>query len=309
MKARLGISIALLLGAGMLGCASEAQLTVGSVPPPAPPAAAPLDSDGDGIADDVDKCPKEKEDGLPPDPKDGCPSTDPDNDGIPGTVANPNPDKCPLEPETFNGFQDEDGCPDTKPTVQLVGQEIKINEQVNFKTNSAEIDPSSNKLLEDIANVMKSHPELDLIEVSGHADKRGTAALNQKLTQNRAKAVVDALVKLGVEAKRLRPMGYGPYCPLDPADNDAAYEKNRRVQFHVLVRDGKPTGVEWGGCDEAKAKGLKPAPIFATGKPGAKPAEPAKPAAKPAEGAKPAAKPAAPAKAPAVVPLPTPKKK
>lgn len=294
MKVRLGFTMALLLGAGLLGCAGEAQLQVGSVPPPAPPPAAVPDSDGDGIADDVDKCPQEKEDGLPPDPKDGCPNLDPDNDGIKGAA-----DKCPNEPETVNGFEDEDGCPDKKPMVQLVGQEIKIGEQVNFKTNSSEIDPSSNTLLENIANVIKGHPNLDLIEVSGHADKRGTAALNQSLTQRRAKAVVDALVKLGVDAKRLRPVGYGPYCPLDPADTDAAYDKNRRVQFHVLMRDGKGTGVEWGGCDEAKTKGMKPAPLPAAAP--AKPAEPAKPAAagtKPAEPAKAAepAKPAEPAK-------------
>jgi len=271
--------MALLIGAGLLsvGCAGEAQLQVGSVPPPAPVAAAPTDGDGDGIMDPDDKCPQDKEDGLPPDPKDGCPNLDPDNDGIKGTAANPAPDKCPDKPETVNGFEDEDGCPDVKPMVQLVGQEIKISEQVNFKTNSAEIEASSNTLLENIANVMKQHPNLDLIEVSGHADKRGTAALNQSLTQRRSKAVVDALVKLGVDAKRLRPVGYGPYCPLDPADTDAAYDKNRRVQFHVLMRDSKATGVEWGGCEEAKTKGMKPAAL---------PKPPTTPAAAPAGGKK-----------------------
>jgi len=295
MKVRLGFTMALLLGAGLLGCAGEAQLQVGSVPPPAPQAApAPADSDGDGIADPDDKCPQEKEDGLPPDPKDGCPNLDPDNDGIKGTAANPNPDKCPTEAETMNGFEDEDGCPDKKPMVQLVGQEIKINEQVNFKTNSAEIESSSNTLLENIANVIKGHPNLDLIEVSGHADKRGTAALNQNLTQRRAKAVVDALVKLGVDAKRLRAVGYGPYCPLDPADNDTAYDKNRRVQFHILMRDGKPTGVEWGGCEEAKTKGMKPAPL---------PKEPPAKATEPAKKPEPAKK-EEPAKAPAAPPAP-----
>lgn len=118
MKVRtLGFATALLLGVGLLsaGCAGEAQLQVGKTPPPAPPTiAAPVDADGDGVTDDIDKCLQEKEDGLPPDAKDGCPTDDADKDGIKGTVANPSPDKCPADPETVNGFQDDDGCPDIK---------------------------------------------------------------------------------------------------------------------------------------------------------------------------------------------------
>jgi OOP family OmpA-OmpF porin len=64
-----------------LGCALVAGACGGEAPPPAAtpatasaaPAAAAPDSDGDGIPDNVDKCPSAKEDGLPPDPKDGCP--------------------------------------------------------------------------------------------------------------------------------------------------------------------------------------------------------------------------------------------
>ena len=65
------------------------------------------DRDGDGIKDDVDKCPDDPEDfdGFPD--ADGCPDPDNDRDGIPDVD-----DKCPLDPETRNGFQDEDGCPD-----------------------------------------------------------------------------------------------------------------------------------------------------------------------------------------------------
>ena len=67
----------------------------------------PKDTDGDGINDDVDKCPNEAEDKDGFQDEDGCPDPDNDNDGIPDAQ-----DKCPLEAEDKDGFQDEDGCPD-----------------------------------------------------------------------------------------------------------------------------------------------------------------------------------------------------
>lgn len=68
---------------------------------------APGDRDGDGIVDDVDRCPDDPEDkdGFRDD--DGCPDDDNDNDGI----ADAN-DKCPNEPEDKDEFEDDDGCPD-----------------------------------------------------------------------------------------------------------------------------------------------------------------------------------------------------
>jgi OmpA-OmpF porin, OOP family len=65
------------------------------------------DKDGDGILDNVDKCPTEPEDKDGFEDEDGCPDLDNDKDGIPDAK-----DKCPLEPEDKDGFQDEDGCPD-----------------------------------------------------------------------------------------------------------------------------------------------------------------------------------------------------
>ena len=67
----------------------------------------PGDSDGDGILDQVDKCPDEPEDKDGFEDEDGCPDPDNDKDGIPDTA-----DKCPNEPEDKDGFEDEDGCPD-----------------------------------------------------------------------------------------------------------------------------------------------------------------------------------------------------
>src|SRR5262249_23646019 len=65
------------------------------------------DQDGDGIPDDVDKCPTIPEDKDGFEDNDGCPDDDNDADGIPDSR-----DKCPNQPETVNGVQDKDGCPD-----------------------------------------------------------------------------------------------------------------------------------------------------------------------------------------------------
>jgi len=65
------------------------------------------DRDGDGLKDDVDKCPDDPEDRDRFEDEDGCPEPDNDRDGILD-----DDDKCPLIPEDLDGFQDEDGCPD-----------------------------------------------------------------------------------------------------------------------------------------------------------------------------------------------------
>ena len=72
-------------------------------------AATPVtgDNDGDGIPDNVDKCPTDPEDKDGFQDEDGCPDPDNDGDGIPDKR-----DKCPNEPEDKDGFQDDDGCPD-----------------------------------------------------------------------------------------------------------------------------------------------------------------------------------------------------
>jgi OmpA-OmpF porin, OOP family len=71
----------------------------------APP--KPGDKDGDGILDNVDKCPSDPEDKDGFEDEDGCPDLDNDKDGVPDAK-----DKCPLEPEDKDDFQDADGCPD-----------------------------------------------------------------------------------------------------------------------------------------------------------------------------------------------------
>jgi OmpA-OmpF porin, OOP family len=261
----IGLIAAMVLGpAGMVlglsACTAEAHLGSGPAAkptdPPPPPPAGPVDTDGDGINDDVDKCPSKAEDGKDPDPKDGCPSEDPDGDGIKGDA-----DKCPTEAETKNGYQDEDGCPDTKPDIYLGEHEIEYKERIQFRVGSSQLDPKSDELIGKIADVIKSHPELNYIEVAGHTDKQGSETMNVKLSKDRAKSVVLALIKKKVSPFRLGSQGYGPYCPRDPAETPEAFEKNRRVDFVILRRGGKELTPNWDGCDAATAKKMKPLTI------------------------------------------------
>lgn len=287
----LGLAFAASLLAANAGCAKEPQMQAAAPPPPvAPPPPAPPppppDADADGVIDDgTDKCLAEKEDGLPPDPKDGCKSNDPDGDGI---VAEA--DQCPNEAEVKNGYKDDDGCPDV-PRVVLEGNELKLNEKISFVAGKADIEPASQELLADVARLIKENPQVDFVEVAAHSEKAGTDYATVTLTKKRADAVMKALVALGVEKNRMRPAGYGAHCALDAGETDEAKEKNRRVELKIMRFEGKDTGVEL-ACAVAVSKGLKPAGVPATAPKGVAKAPDAKPVDKAAE-AKPApAKPA-----------------
>lgn len=253
----LAFSASVLVAAA--GCTAKADLSAKvETPKPAPPPPPP-DADGDGVLDDgTDKCVGEKEDGLPPDPKDGCTTTDADKDGI----ATPT-DQCPAEPETVNSFKDEDGCPDILPKVIIKDKEVVINEQPKFAFGKATIEKESEDLIKSIADALQENPQIEFIEVAGHADKVGNDAGNVQLTKQRADAVVKALTKLGVDGKRMRGAGYGRYCPIDAGDSEDARAKNRRVEIRVMRVDGKETGASL-GCDEAVKAKIKPAGVPAS---------------------------------------------
>jgi OOP family OmpA-OmpF porin len=209
------------------------------------------DNDKDGILDKDDQCPNDPEDKDGFEDQDGCPDPDNDKDQIPDVT-----DKCPNDPETYNGFEDEDGCPD-KGKVIIEGSDIMILDKVLFQTGSAEILAESFPIIDAVATTLKHHPEFLVVEVAGHADERSNDDFNLKLTQDRARSVVEAMVQRGVERPRLVSQGYGEYCPVDPGHNMAAWDKNRRVEFKVVKTEDGLSGVER-GCPGARAKGVVP---------------------------------------------------
>jgi outer membrane protein OmpA-like peptidoglycan-associated protein len=153
---------------------------------------------------------------------------DTDGDGVPDRL-----DNCPRE----KGPADNRGCPRAKKQLVVLREDrIEILEKVFFAFGKARIEKRSYKLLEQVAQVLREHPDLVAIEVQGHTDDQGSAKTNTALSQARAAAVTDHLRRRGVAPDRLAARGYGPLRPLAPNGTAAGREKNRRVEFHVLKR-------------------------------------------------------------------------
>ena len=120
-----------------------------------------------------------------------------------------------------------------QPNVIVTGRELKLKKQVHFTNNSADITPDSSAILEEIADTLNSHQEIKSVEVQGHTDNQGEPAYNLKLSESRAQAVVDTLVRLGVDPLRLQAKGYGDTKPIMPNNTEANKAKNRRVQLMI----------------------------------------------------------------------------
>jgi outer membrane protein OmpA-like peptidoglycan-associated protein len=189
------------------------------------------DRDGDGVDDSQDQCPDDAEDRDGTQDSDGCPDEDPDGDR--DGVADYD-DLCPNAQETINGIDDEDGCPDTgDPRVIYEEGEFQVLEPVRFRHGSAELDPESHGLLNQVALMMKANPDLKHIRVEGHTDMTGPEDVNKRLSEERARSVRRYLVDRGVAPNRLRAEGYGEERPVISGETEEANAKNRRVEFRV----------------------------------------------------------------------------
>jgi len=169
-----------------------------------------VDSDNDGVCDDRDKCPD-----TPADcevDKDGCP-VDSDKDGVIDCK-----DKCPGTPA--GAIVDKDGCMREKITIEL---------KVEFDTDKSVVKDKYREEIKRVADFMKQYPNTKAT-IEGHTDSRASDAYNLRLSNDRANAVRDYLVKeFGVEASRLNAKGYGESRPIATNDTEEGMQKNRRV--------------------------------------------------------------------------------
>ncbi|HOF08151.1 MAG TPA: OmpA family protein, partial [Bacteroidales bacterium] len=113
-----------------------------------------------------------------------------------------------------------------------VGQSIVLR-NIFFDFDKATLRPESKTELENLIKLMNDNPNIK-IEISGHTDNIGSAAYNQKLSESRAKAVVDYLIEHGIDKSRLSYMGYGFDKPIAPNDTEEGRQLNRRVEFKIV---------------------------------------------------------------------------
>ena len=115
-----------------------------------------------------------------------------------------------------------------------VGEKI-ILKNIFFETNKAVLTPDSYVELGRVLKLLESNPTLR-IEISGHTDNVGSFAVNQRLSEARAKAVVDYLIGQEVNESRLEYAGYAFSQPIAPNDTPDGRAKNRRVEFKILSK-------------------------------------------------------------------------
>ena len=108
---------------------------------------------------------------------------------------------------------------------------IRDRSTINFRTASANIDPNSNQLLNNLAQLAQQCP--GELQVEGHTDSVGEEVMNQNLSQARADAVRQALVDAGVNAGRLTAIGFGEERPIADNGTAAGRAQNRRIVIQI----------------------------------------------------------------------------
>jgi len=185
-----------------------------------------LDDDKDGVENSLDKCPN-TEAGTKVDSK-GCKLfLDDDKDGVENSL-----DKCP---NTEAGTKvDSNGCKILEKVVELKAPACppKINLHINFKFNSYEVDQASQKRVEKFADFLKCTPDYKA-KIVGYTDSIGTEAYNQKLSEERANTVKNMLIKDGVAVNRVTSAGMSETHPIATNKTKEGRAQNRRIEAEL----------------------------------------------------------------------------
>lgn len=131
-----------------------------------------------------------------------------------------------IENELINFIEDK-----SKPVDKTTWFNFR---DLRFETGSAVIDSTSMQEVRNIAEILKAYP-IDL-KIGGYTDNVGKEAANQKLSADRATSVVNALVAMGIDAKRLDPEGYGSQFPVASNDTEEGKAQNRRIAVRVTKK-------------------------------------------------------------------------
>lgn len=144
----------------------------------------------------------------------------------------PHPPPEPVEPSPELIELIERTLPPPAARVELLAP-------VLFAFDSDELEPVGVAMLHEVAQVLRHRLDIELVEIQGYADDRGSAAYNRALSRRRAERVRQWLIEHGVEPERLRVAGLGDGFPLETGGSETAHQQNRRVVFRV-VRTRQP---------------------------------------------------------------------
>ncbi len=183
------------------------------------------DKDGDGLLDKEDNCP----DVAGPLENKGCPYLDTDKDGILDKD-----DVCPAVP----GVAEYKGCPPPAP-VKAAEQKIieKAFASLEFATAKDIIKPKSFPSLNALAKLLVEHSADWTLKLSGHTDNEGSPEKNLALSEKRANAVKNYLVKKGAKADKIITEWFGQTQPIADNATPAGRQKNRRVEMKIIFKE------------------------------------------------------------------------
>ncbi|MFH1005317.1 MAG: OmpA family protein [Bacteroidota bacterium] len=116
----------------------------------------------------------------------------------------------------------------------VMGSKIVLK-NLFFDFNKAKIRKESFVELDKLYNLLKENPNMR-IELSGHTDNKGNKKLNLKLSQDRAKAVMNYIIKKGINKNQITSKGYGVEQPIVTNDTDEGRQLNRRVEMKILSK-------------------------------------------------------------------------
>ena len=118
--------------------------------------------------------------------------------------------------------------------VERQGEEIaiKLPSGITFDTGKSMLKPEMRPALDEVAKTLATY-QSTFIDVTGHTDSTGSDAINQPLSEQRAKAVADYLEYQGVQRARVATRGYGSQFPVAANDTEEGRAKNRRVEIRL----------------------------------------------------------------------------
>ena len=124
---------------------------------------------------------------------------------------------------------------------ELVEEKVKerlkeIAGTVKFESGKSVLTKDSYKLLDEVAQIMSQYPAYS-VSVEGHTDASGSDAINDKLSNERAKVCADYIISKGIDTNRVSSVGFGSKNPIADNTTAAGKAKNRRTEFNLFIKD------------------------------------------------------------------------